>query len=150
MKKVESMVVISYSTTLNFEGLKTLVGVVPLEIERVAKDQGFEVNGKQIWAYEGCDGNPATQFGLKICLPIIPTTKLIVHDRFKIETLDEIQVCTAIHKGNWMDMGITYQSLMGGMMAANHFPTGRTREIYDIIDFQNPDNCVTEVQVEYI
>lgn len=150
MKKVESMVVISYSSRLNLDELKALVGVVPQEIEQVAKEQGFEINGNQIWAYEGCDGNPETMFNLKICIPIKASNQKLVHEKYKIEELAEIQVKSAIHKGAWQEMGRTYGHIIDELMSSNHKPTGHTREIYEVVEFDNQQNCITEVQVEYI
>lgn len=150
MKKVESMVVISFSSRINLDGLKSFVGAIPQEIEQVAKDQGFEISGNQIWAYEGCDGNPETVFNLKICLPIKTSNQKLVHEKFKIEELSEMQVKSTIHKGAWQEIGKTYCTIFGELINSNHKPTGHTREIYEVVDFVNQQNCITEVQVEYI
>lgn len=150
MKKVESTLVISHSCRVNLIGLQPLVGVIPQQIEQVAKEQGFEISGKQIWAYDGCDGNPETPFDLKICLPIKSSNKTLNHNTFQIETLDAMEVKTAIHKGDWSEIGAIYCTLMNELASNNLRPTGKTREIYDVVDFQNPNNCITEVQVEYI
>ncbi len=150
MKKVESTRVISYSCRVNLIGLQPLVGVIPQQIEQVAKEQGFEISGKQIWAYDGCDGNPETPFDLKICLPIKATNKPLNHDTFKIETLDAMEVKTAIHKGEWKEIGAVYCTLMNELTSNNLRFTGKTREIYEVVDFQNPNNCITEIQVECV
>jgi hypothetical protein len=149
MKKIEALNVIAYSQRLKLSELQMLVGVVPQDIVNVAIENGFAITGCQIWAYDGCDGKPDTTFDLKICLPVDTAGRGLDHPRYFLDTLPEAQVEEAIYQGDWSMIGQTYCSLFSKMVNQGQIPNGRTREIYQQVDFEHPENNITEVQVEF-
>lgn len=149
MKKIEALNVLAYSQRLKLSELQMLVGVVPQDIVKVALENGFTITGCQIWNYNGCDGKPETEFELKICLPVDTAGRSLEHTRYKLETLPAIQVEETIHRGDWSQLGPTYCELFGRMAQQGKVPNGCTREIYLQVDFEHPENNITEVQVEF-
>jgi effector-binding domain-containing protein len=122
------------------------VGDIPNELMSKAKELGLEVTGLQLWQYTGSDGQPNTKFTLDICIPV----KAAKGDpgKFKFVDLPEFKCISEIHKGPWNLLGNTYQRLMGEMSRKSIPYTGISREIYMVCDFEKPENCVTEVQIE--
>lgn len=103
-------------------------------------------NGEpQIWQYNGSDGNPETEFQLDICVPV----SAFVGDpgEFSFDELPSVRCLCETHKGAWSEMGHTYQKMIGEMMKNSWTFTGITREIYINCDFENQQNCITEVQI---
>ncbi|HPR32406.1 MAG TPA: GyrI-like domain-containing protein [Prolixibacteraceae bacterium] len=145
-KNVEKQNVLMASLTASLATLTQDIGNVPNELMMVAEELGLEITGAQIWQYVGSDGQPDTRFRLDICLPV--KEKKGDPGKFRFEVLPEFSCISEIHKGAWSNLGNTYQRLMGEMTRKSIFPTGTSREIYQNCDFDNPENCITEVQVE--
>ena len=57
------------------------------------------------------------------------------------------EVCPRLHCGAWMEMGRTYQVMMEEIAKKSMGFTGVSREIYINCDFENQQNCVTELQI---
>ncbi len=137
--------VLAYSLNTNLLSMKTDVGKIPGEIMTKAADLGLEVAGPQIWQYTNCDGNPGTTFKLDICLPV----KEAKGDagKFRFDVLPEVNCFSEIHKGSWSKLGDTYHRMFGEISRGGIIPTGVSREVYQLCDFENEGNNVTEVQI---
>ncbi|MBN2806538.1 MAG: GyrI-like domain-containing protein, partial [Prolixibacteraceae bacterium] len=67
--------------------------------------------------------------------------------KFRFEVLPEINCIATIHKGSYDTLMNSYQRVFGEMTRRG-IPMGTaSREIYMVCDFENPQNCVTEIQV---
>lgn len=145
-KKVEKTTVLTVSLTSSLATLTQDIGNLPNELAAKAEELGLEITGAQIWQYVGSDGQPGTKFRLDICMPV----KAAKGDpgKFKFEELPVYNCVSEMHKGAWSNLGNTYGKIMGEMTRKGMIPTGTSREIYLNCDFENPENCLTEVQVE--
>ena len=145
-KNVEKTTVLMYTLKSSLATMTTDVGNLPDEMMTIVQKLGLEITGPQIWQYTDSDGQPNTKFTLDICIPV----KAANGDpgKFKFLTLPEFKCISEIHKGAWDKLGNTYQRIMGEITRKSIPFTGVSREIYIGCDFENPENCVTEVQME--
>jgi len=145
-KNVEKTTVFMYSLQSSLATMTTDIGDNADQMMAKATELGLEITGPQIWQYTGSDGKPDTKFKLDICLPI----KEAKGDagKFKFGELPETTVVSEIHNGAWDKLGNTYMKVIGEMTRKSMFPTMVTREVYVVCDFVNPENCVTEIQIE--
>lgn len=107
--------------------------------------QGINPVGNQIWQYIGCDGNPEKEFDLLICIPVEQQGQ----DRngYEFFTIGSFKCTSALHKGSWNDLGTAYGALMAEIGAQGLCMTDTSREVYHCCDFENPENCLTEIQM---
>jgi effector-binding domain-containing protein len=54
---------------------------------------------------------------------------------------------STLHEGSWMEMPSTYQTLIADLFKFGHSMSGLTREVYLNMDFENPENNNTEIQI---
>ena len=52
-----------------------------------------------------------------------------------------------IHNGAWDNLYETYGRVIGELRAAGHTMTQECREVYEVVDMENPANNVTLVQI---
>jgi hypothetical protein len=147
-KNVEKTTVLMCSLQSSLSSMAGDVGNIPNEMMAKANELGLEITGPQIWQYTGSDGQPNTKFKLDICVPV----KSAKGDpgKFKFVTLPEFACISEIHKGPWDKLGNVYQRIMGEITRKSIPFSGICREIYMVCDFEKPENCVTEVQVEIL
>lgn len=145
-KQCEKILVLKCTMQSSLKTLLADIGNRPGELMEKAGELGLEVSGPQIWQYEGSDGQPETSFKLDICIPV----KEAKGDpgSFSFGELRAINCVSALHKGPWMKLGDTYQVMLGEMSRKGIIPTCTSREIYLVCDYENQDNCLTEVQIE--
>ena len=146
VKVVEPVLVCGIKVRTSLKGIMEFVGSTPDRLMAELSAQGIKPTGAQIWQYTGCDGNPDTEFDLLICVPVGQRGQ----DRngFKFLNLGSYRCAYALHKGSWNDLGKTYEALMGEMATEGLQMTSFSREVYHRCDFENPQNCLTEIQLE--
>lgn len=125
------------------------VGVKPEALMNEIAAQGIEPAGPQIWYYTGCDGSSAdAEFDLLISIPV--TREGINQNGYHFETLPEYRCISVLHKGAWSDLPAAYEQLVPEILKAGFTLAGTSREVYLNCDFENQQNCVTEIQMEVI
>lgn len=144
-KKVEKTPVLMYTMKATLATIAEAPGAIPDELVTKANELGLEIAGPQIWQYRNVDGNPNSQFDLDICLPVNEMKG--DPGKFQFEVLPEITCISEIHKGSWSKLSNTYNRLMGEMTRKGIVPGNMSREIYHVCDFENEENCITEVQM---
>ena len=145
-KTIEKTTVICYSLKTSLKAMTTDVGNLPNELQDKIVQLKLEIAGPQIWVYEGSDGNPNTKFELTIAIPV----NKISGDpgKYRFAEFPEFKCISEIHKGSWARLGTTYQKLMPAIMQQGYSFTGTSREVYTVCDFEKPENCITEIQIE--
>jgi effector-binding domain-containing protein len=130
----------SHRTTL--KELQQL-GPVSKEVYREAANHSF-VSGPVYWIYRGADGNPATVLTLEIAVPI---QGFFNSSKFEIKQLPPFKAVVHRHEGSWEQLAASYGQIMQ-FVESNRIPIkDEFREIFINIDFQQPANNITEVQV---
>ena len=123
--------------------LGQFIGTVMKELYQDAASN-TTVSGPVYWIYHGMDGKPNTVFTLEIALPIQGAYQ---NSRFSIKEVAAFKAVSHIHEGAWEQLHATYTEMMQHL-EANKLPLkDECREIYLNIDFQKPENNITEVQV---
>ena len=121
------------------------VRVKPHELYKAASNAGLEVVGPQYWIYNGADGNPLTPFILQIGIPVHRSDAQV--NSFMITDCPAMECAVILHDGSWAELSKSYCKLVGEVLAAGRNLSGVTREVYLHIDFDNPSNCQTEIQL---
>lgn len=145
LRTIKKTEVACYNLKTNLIKLGETVGVVPAMIMEEIARQGIEPTGAQIWEYIGCDGDPTKEFTLKIAIPI---NKMGVDtDKISFEYLSEYKCVCYTHKGAWADFKMVYAKLATELINNGYTMNGSNREVYVHCDFENQDNCITEIQI---
>jgi len=145
-KTVQKVNVLCISLDTKITTLMQDTGTLPNELIEKAMELGLEITDPQIWVYDGCDENPNTPFELTIAIPVAQS--LGYTGKFRFAEFPEMNCISEIHKGPWAKLGETYQKLMPAIMQQGLVYTGTSREVYHICDFENQENCITEIQIE--
>lgn len=116
---------------------------VSKEVYAEAANHSF-VSGPVYWIYRGADGNPDTEFTLEIAVPI---QGFFNSSKFSIKELAPFKAVVIRHEGSWEKLGMSYEQIMQ-FVESNKIPIkDEFRELYINVDFQQPQNNITEVQV---
>lgn len=145
-KTVQKTTVICISLNASLKSLMDDIGNLPEELMAKATELKLEISGPQIWVYEGSDGKPNTQFELTMAIPV--NKQIGDPGKFRFAEFPEFKCVSEIHKGAWARLGETYQKLMPVLMQQGLSYTGISREVYKVCDFEKPENCITEIQIE--
>jgi len=145
-KTVQKVNVLCISLDTKITTLMQDTGTLPNELIEKAMELGLEITDPQIWVYDGCDENPNTPFELTIAIPVAQAMGYT--GKFRFAELPEMNCISEIHKGPWAKLGETYQKLMPAILQQGLVCSGTSREVYHICDFENQENCITEIQIE--
>jgi effector-binding domain-containing protein len=102
------------------------------------------VSGPVYWIYRGVDGKPGTVFTLEIAVPIQGVFK---SSKFSIKELTPFKAVTHRHEGPWEQLANSYESIMQFIDSKKIPLNDEYREMYLNVDFQRPENNITEMQV---
>jgi len=143
--KTHPPVTVLYSThQTNIHQLSEFVGIVLKDLCTEAVQQNALISGAPYWIYHGMDGKPDTIFTLEIAVPVQGAVK---STRFATKQLPAFKAVTYTHEGSWTSMPQAYGQIMH-YIDANKIPMlEECREMYLNIDFQQPENNVTQIQV---
>jgi len=145
-KTVQKVNVLCISLDTKITTLMQDTGTLPNELIEKAMELGLEITDPQIWVYDGCDENPNTPFELTIAIPVAQAMGYT--GKFRFAEFPEMNCISEIHKGPWAKLGETYQKLMPAILQQGLVCSGTSREVYHICDFENQENCITEIQIE--
>lgn len=142
--KTHPPLTVLYSThQTTIQQLSQFVGTVMKDLYLDAAKNSI-VSGPVYWIYHGMDGKPDTIFTLEIALPVQGTFK---SSKFLMKELPAFKAVAHTHEGAWEQLFATYGQMMQHI-EANKVPLkDECRELYLNIDFQKPENNITEVQV---
>lgn len=132
----------THQTTL--AQLDQFVGTIVKQLYKEAVRNEVLVSGPAYWIYRGLDGQPETVFTLEIALPI---QGKVTESRFATKELPEFKAASHVHENAWTKIPATYAQIMQFIAMSKCRMTGEFREIYWNIDFDNPENNLTEVQI---
>lgn len=145
IKKAPSMNLFCFSTEATLMELGMYVRVKAHETYIEAVKNNLEITGPIYWIYSGMDGNPETKFKLDIGVPVQNVKPTF--DGIKCKTIEKMELATSIHEGAWDKFPQSYSSLVGEIIKSGRTPNGIAREVYINIDFENPENNITEIQL---
>lgn len=144
---VKAKKVMKFTTNATLKDLDKYTGTKPTELYIEAQRCGYQTMEPQIWQYTGPDGKPDTVFKLEIMLPIMGDGNGLKPEGFEIDEVGEFKALQTLHEGPWAELGPVYCKLMKHVADNALQPTGVTREVYVRCDFENQENCITEVLI---
>ena len=139
------MTVIFSSHQATLPELHQLGGAAARVLYSTASHAGLLPTGPVYWLYYGMDGKPGTVFTLDVALPIAGDTKAVEHA--SIKQVPQFICFSAIHRGDWGKLSITYEKAMQIMQQELLRPNGLFREVYLNADFVKKENNLTEIQI---
>ncbi|MCF0049685.1 GyrI-like domain-containing protein [Dyadobacter sp. LJ53] len=146
-KTIQPIHVLYFETETSLNELMDYVRIVAHRLYREAIRKEMEITGPIYWIYNGADGNPETQFHLTIALPVTAPETPLTDSEFKLKYLEPFHCVAGQLYGSWAGLGKIYGELISELMSNKLVMTGQNREIYLNMDFQNPENNITEVQI---
>ena len=102
------------------------------------------ISGPLHFIYHGCDGNPDTVFTLEIAVPV---QGAVNSNKFQVKQLQPFQAITYLHDGPWEQLPESYTQIMKFVDDKKIPLNEEARELYLNMDFENPENNITLVQV---
>lgn len=144
-KIVQPTTVATYSLETTVQTMARDIGTVPNALEAKVIELGLEATGPQTWMYFGCDGSAEKPFWLDLAIPI--KDEKGDAGKFTFDKFPEFQCVATVHKGPWTHMAQTYDRLVSYVLENGLQMTGFNREVYLLADFENPNNCETEIQI---
>lgn len=132
----------THQTSLNT--LHQYVGIVLKDLLAEAASLQALISGPVYWVYHGADGKPDTQFTLEIALPVQGVT---TSQKFGVKQLPAFKALVHEHVGAWEELPSVYGQLLKHIDDRKIPMNDECREIYVNIDFQNPANNITTVQM---
>lgn len=145
LKVIETTQAYGAEITTSLQNIWNHVGIEPQKIVQAIVGQGENPCGSQIWEYIGVDGNPETEFLLRIVYPVDKELKKT--DGYQPIKMSAFKCICYVHKGPWAEFSDVYKMLMDAIAKQGHQITGVSREVYVQCDFEEPKNCITEIQV---
>ncbi|HVS96289.1 MAG TPA: GyrI-like domain-containing protein [Puia sp.] len=150
-----SMTVLYHSRQATLDDLKSFSGSIIRDLYRYVTDLDLIVCGPQYWFYHGADGsardspagplNLSDKFTVEIALPVqgrIPTAVLPFFKR-----LPAFRCLTSRHKGSWDGLAEEYRRMLQHIKANGLGMNGVYAESFLHIDFDEPGNHITEIQI---
>lgn len=142
-KKVSAQTVFCETMTTTLRQIEQYVGTTPMRLMSEAAEAGFKQCAPQIWLYEGATDNPDEAFLLTIAIPVETGSKT----HTKLQELDSFYCAEQEVKGSWEQFPKIYPEIIGNLMGQKKELTNVCREIYHEVDFANPDNNRTAIQI---
>lgn len=107
---------------------------------------GLDTSQPMQWIYTDVNGDEANEFQVVIALPIAnPAIKPPVG--FAVSTFLSFRCLRYTYTGPWADFGAVYDQLFGQLYREGYKNDGQIREVYLVVDRQQPENCVTDIQI---
>lgn len=144
VKETEPFTALSFTTQAT---LRTLgdYNYVPERLYAEADRLGLTPNGPIQYVYTGVNGDETNPFQLAIALPIRQSGEQ--PNGLSYQEFPAFRCASYVHTGSWDDFPQLYDALFAQLRRDAYQNDGRVREVYAVVDFDNPANCVTEIQV---
>ncbi|GAB3553071.1 GyrI-like domain-containing protein [Spirosoma fluminis] len=119
---------------------------IPEELYAEADRLGLFPAGPIHYVYTDVTGNPANAFQLNIVLPIERAKD--ESNVFSVTTFRPFRCVSYTHTGSWSEFPTVYNTLFAQFYGEGYQGGSIIREVYVVVDIENPANCVTEIQIE--
>jgi predicted transcriptional regulator YdeE len=106
---------------------------------------GLTVTGPIQYVYTGVNGDETNEFQLDIVLPIAAPGAL--PDTFEYRQIPGFSCMSYTYVGSWEHLPEVYDLLFPQLYAGGQKNDGHVREVYINHDGENPDACVSEIQI---
>ncbi|GAB3944927.1 hypothetical protein GCM10028805_13190 [Spirosoma harenae] len=145
IKETEPFTALSFTTRTTLRTLSQYVRNIAEDLYEEANRLKINVSGPIYWVYTGASGDENHEFQLEIALPITQTGE--PSNEFSYKTFPSFRCATYTHAGPWSDFKELYSLLFAQFYRDGYQGNSNVREVYIVIDFENQDNCITEIQI---
>lgn len=147
IKQIPPIPVISRRDRLTIPQIPAHSGPAVQSLLETLKRVGISpTSGPMIYVYHGCNGDPAVEFDLEICLPVTAGLAAQVEPPIELKTTSPFQCMAADYVGPMSGIGRAWMELVQAVTAAGRQPTEQSREVYKKwVGFNSAEN-VTELQ----
>lgn len=135
---------LTYATQATLRDLNGL-NAIPGELYQEAERLGLIPTGAIQYIYEGVNGDETNVFRLEIALPVDAVE--IESEKFTLKTFAPFHCVSYTFAGPWDSFMAMYDALFAAFYQAGYTTDRRVREVYNVADFENPENCVTDIQI---
>lgn len=118
---------------------------VPDELYTEADRLGLQMVGPIQYIYTGITGDMNNEFQVDIAFPISAPADSA--GTFSYKTFAGFRCAACTYRGPWADFPAVYDALFEQFYASGRRTNQLIREVYAVVDFENPANCLTEIQI---
>lgn len=147
-KEANPFTAICFTTQATLSTLSQHAVTIAENLYREANRLSLEVSGPIQWIYTGVNGDETNEFTLDIALPISQPGGQ--SDKFSYQTFPSFRCAFYTHTGPWRDFGMLYDLLFSQLYRDGYQNDGYVREVYTVIDLENPSLCITEIQIKVL
>ncbi len=115
------------------------------ELFEEATRLGLTITGPIQYIYTGVTGNETNEFQLDIVLPI--SAPLALPEPFDYRRIAGFSCVAYTYVGHWENLPAVYDQLFAQLYGGGRKNDGHVREAYIHVDGENPESCVTEIQI---
>ncbi|AKD58176.1 GyrI-like domain-containing protein [Spirosoma radiotolerans] len=146
IKEIPAFTGLCFTTRATLPTLSRHTSDVVTRLYAEANHLGLEVIGPVQWIYTGVNGDETNEFHLDIALPIRQPGSQ--PDTFSYQVFPSFRCAFYTYRGPWSEFGQVYDALFRQLYRDGNQNDGYVREVYTIIDLENPSRCVTEIQLK--
>lgn len=148
IKEADSFTALCFTTRATLLTLSRHVFSVAEDLYREAARLDLDVSGPIQWIYTGVNGDETNEFQLDIALPIRQPGRQ--SDNYSYQVFPSFRCAVYTYTGPWSEFGQLYDALFGQLYGGGYQNDGYVREVYTVIDLENPARCVTEIQIKLV
>ncbi|GAB4001124.1 hypothetical protein GCM10028807_56450 [Spirosoma daeguense] len=137
---------LTFTTRTTLSTISQYVRTVAEDLYAEAARLNLDVSGPIYWVYTDARGDENHEFQLEIALPISQPGES--SSQFSYKTFPSFRSANYTYAGPWSDFKEVYAILFGQFYRDGYQGNGNVREVYTVIDFENQENCVTDIQIE--
>lgn len=144
VKDVAPFTALSFSTKTTLRDLNQH-NYVPETLYNEANRLGLNPTGPIQYIYTDATGDPSRVFQLDIALPVDQAKG--EPDGFSFTTFRDFHCVSYTHTGSWSEFPELYDNLFAKFRQDAYQGGNFVREVYRVVDVENPANCVTDIQI---
>lgn len=144
-KETQPFTALTFTTRATLQTLSQHVGGVAENLHLEANRLNLEIAGPIQWIYTGVTGDETKEFQLDIVLPIRKPGEQ--PNGFSYQVHPAFRCMSYTYTGPWSNFGELYDTLFGQLHRDGYQNDERVREVYLVMDFENPARCITEIQI---
>lgn len=148
IKETESFTALCFTTRATLSTLERHIFNVADSLYAEAAQLNLEVSGPIQWIYTGVNGDETNEFQLEIALPIRQPGSQ--SDTFSYQVFPSFRCAFYTYTGPWSEFGPLYDALFGQLYRDGYQNDGYVREVYAVVNRENPTRCVTEIQIKLV
>lgn len=122
-------------------------GYVPAQLYDDATRLGLTVAGPVQYIYEGVTGDDTNEFMLTIALPVREPEPGTLSEGFVFASVPAFHAVTFTYSGAWDTFMPMYDALFPAFYEQGYVYAGNLREVYTVVNLEQPDRCVTEILI---